>query len=97
MPKRLVVCSDGTWNTPEDRSPTNVIRVARSVLPRDRAGHDQVVFYDRGVGTGGFVDRYVGGISGRGLNANIQDAYRFLVHNYARDDAIFLFGFSRGA
>ena len=38
-----------------------------------------------------------GGAFGKGLDENIQDAYRFLVHNYAPGDEIFLFGFSRGA
>lgn len=96
MAKRLIVCSDGTWNTPQERV-TNVVRMARSIRPRDRAGTEQVVFYDWGVGTGDTLDRIRGGAFGRGLNKNILDAYRFLVHNYSRGDELFLFGFSRGA
>lgn len=95
--KRLVVCSDGTWNDPEDEDVTNVVKTARAVSPVDESGVQQVVFYDWGVGTGGVADRLEGGVSGEGLDKNIQDIYRFLVHNYVPGDEIFLFGFSRGA
>ncbi|NDY43088.1 DUF2235 domain-containing protein [Dissulfurirhabdus thermomarina] len=95
--KRLIVCCDGTWNNPEQREVTNVVKTARAVLPAARDGRPQVVFYDRGVGTGNLLDRIEGGALGEGLDANIQDAYRFLVHNWAEGDEIFLFGFSRGA
>lgn len=102
MKKRLVICCDGTWNNPEDPNPTNVVRTARSVLPEGIDGFagnkiPQIVFYDWGVGTGNLGDRLKGGAFGNGLNKNIQDAYRFIVHNYEKDDDLFLFGFSRGA
>ena len=35
--------------------------------------------------------------TGYGLDANILDAYNFLVERYEPGDKIFLFGFSRGA
>ncbi|WJW75470.1 DUF2235 domain-containing protein [Thiohalobacter sp. IOR34] len=92
--KRIAIFSDGTWNSPERGEATNVLRLARGVRPR--AGDiEQVVFYDWGVGT----DRrkLAGGISGAGIDKNIMDAYRFLVHNYEPGDALFFFGFSRGA
>ena len=95
--KRLVVCSDGTWNSPEQKHPTNVLKMARMVTPSALDGTPQVVFYDQGVGTGNWVDRWIGGITGKGLSKNIQDAYRFLMHNYEDGDEVFLFGFSRGA
>ena len=38
-----------------------------------------------------------GGAFGNGLSNNIQDAYRFLAHNYVDGDQVYLFGFSRGA
>lgn len=100
--KRLVVCSDGTWNTPdqEDRgtlSPTNVVRTARAVAPTAPDGTCQVVFYDQGVGTARGLERITGGAFGKGLYRNVQDAYRFLVNNYDEGDEIWLFGFSRGA
>ena len=102
MGKRLVICSDGTWNTPEQKSgdlycPTNVVKLARSVKPVADDSTPQIVFYAKGVGTGNWLDRLLGGATGSGLLKNIEDAYRFLVHNYADGDEIFLFGFSRGA
>jgi hypothetical protein len=55
------------------------------------------LFYERGVGTSGFFDRFAGGGFGIGLDANIRRAYRFLSRNYIHGDDIFIFGFSRGA
>ncbi|HWH09146.1 MAG TPA: DUF2235 domain-containing protein, partial [Candidatus Thermoplasmatota archaeon] len=100
--KRLVVCCDGTWNTADavvdgKPCPTNVVKMARAVLPRDANGVPQVVFYDEGIGTGGLLDRVVGGATGRGLMRNVGDAYRFLVWNFEPGDEVYLFGFSRGA
>lgn len=95
--KRLVVCCDGTWNTPEMESPTNVVRLARAVLPRDANRVLQIVYYDEGVGTQGPIDKLVGGAMGAGLDFNVRQAYRFLASNYEQDDEIYLFGFSRGA
>ena len=92
-PKRLVVCCDGTWNTPEMDSPTNVVRLAGNVLPGSGDGVLQLLYYDAGVGTGGWMDRLVGGAFGEGLDINVREAYRFI----AAGDEIYLFGFSRGA
>lgn len=98
MGKNIVICSDGTWNRPEAKLggdyPTNVLRLARAIRPRS-ANDAQTVFYDWGVGSDG--DALTGGITGAGINKNIQDAYRFIVQNYAPGDKLFLFGFSRGA
>ncbi len=95
--KRLVVCCDGTWNTPEDKDFTNVVTMARAIRPKDAKRVEQVVFYDWGVGTEGGADTLKGGAFGKGINKNIRDAYRFLIHNYHQGDELFLFGFSRGA
>ena len=108
MPRSLIVCSDGTWNTAERESsgmprPSNVVELARALLPQNSRGEAQVVFYDAGVGTGNFIDKWTGGAIGAGLDDNVKDAYRFLVHNYApggrigEGDRIYFFGFSRGA
>ena len=97
MAKRIVICSDGTWNTPDRNNPTNVVKFARAIAPNGRDGKPQIVYYDQGVGTGNFLDRITGGAFGGGLEKNIEDAYRFLMHNYDDGDQIFLFGFSRGA
>lgn len=98
MPKKLIVCCDGTWNVPDQRgNPTNVVKMVRAIEPADDAGVPQVVYYDPGVGTGNPLDRVVGGGLGVGLSRNVQEAYQFLVHNYHDGDLIYLFGFSRGA
>lgn len=101
--KRLVVCCDGTWNSPDEMDaeglpvPTNVSLIARAVAATDASGHDQRVFYDKGVGTGGRLDRITGGAFGAGVGRNVLASYRFLVDTYEPGDEIFLFGFSRGA
>jgi uncharacterized protein (DUF2235 family) len=58
---------------------------------------DNVVFYQRGVGTSAFLDRWFGGAFGEGLPNNIRRAYKFLSFYYNEGDQIFIFGFSRGA
>ncbi len=94
--KRLIVCSDGTWSTPEKE--TNVYKMWRAIGSKDKHGNTQKAFYDEGVGTeGNWVERLLGGASGVGLDKNIQDGYRFLMHTYEPDDKIYLFGYSRGA
>jgi len=101
MPKRLIICCDGTWNKPDQQqdgvpTPTNVTKVALAAAPQDAAGNPQMVFYDKGVGTD-WYSKLIGGAFGAGLSKNIQDAYRFLIANYEPNDFLYLFGFSRGA
>lgn len=102
--KRIVVCSDGTWNLRDQldkstgkRRPTNVTKVARGVLARAPDGIDQVVYYHDGVGTGGGMDKYSGGAFGSGIENNVRNIYRFIAYNYLPGDELYLFGFSRGA
>ncbi|RVU20553.1 DUF2235 domain-containing protein [Methylobacterium oryzihabitans] len=98
MSKNLIVACDGTWNWPDQPYPTNVVKTVRALAPRDAAGNPQVVYYDQGVGSSGSkLRRIVDGALGTGLSQNVQDAYRFLADNYEEGDALFLFGFSRGA
>ncbi|BAV46719.1 hypothetical protein MesoLj113a_31870 [Mesorhizobium sp. 113-1-2] len=59
-------------------------------------GRENIVFYERGVGTGA-MDRFRGGVFGEGLGENVRRAYKFLSYHYKPDDEIFVFGFSRGA
>ena len=101
MAKRLVVCCDGTWNRPDQRSdgiaaPTNVSKLALAVARADDRGTAQVLHYEPGVGTRRF-ERIRGGAFGLGLSRNVRDCYRFLVESYEPGDELFFFGFSRGA
>jgi uncharacterized protein (DUF2235 family) len=75
---------------------SNVTKLARCVKPVDPYGVRQVMFYDKGVGTGRF-DRFLGGAFGWGIKRKILDAYRFLIASYEPGDEIFFLGFSRGA
>ncbi len=102
MAKKLVICCDGTWNRVDQESdgkpcPTNVVKLAYRVAKRDADHTPQLIYYDQGVGTGNFLDKYSGGALGNGLDDNVWDAYRFLIANYELGDQLFLFGFSRGA
>jgi uncharacterized protein (DUF2235 family) len=99
--KRLIVCCDGTWNRPDQVQngvvcASNVTKIARCISPTDDQGIVQLVFYDKGVGTGRF-DRLRGGAFGWGIKKKILDVYKFLIINYDQGDELFFLGFSRGA
>lgn len=99
--KRIITCSDGTWNKPNEVvagviSPTNVWKLYDLIAPADKYGVAQVFFYDEGVGTE-WYDHLTGGLFGMGINQNIIQAYQFIAENYEQGDEIYLFGFSRGA
>src|SRR5262245_766252 len=101
MSKHIIICCDGTWNTPNNRdrgeiSPTNVVRMSKAISPRTPDGTEQLVCYYPGVGTM-WSNRLLGGAFGVGITKNIQQAYCELVDNYDEGDKIFFFGFSRGA
>lgn len=102
--KRIILCADGTWNEPERKDettgrpqPTNVLKVARAILPRSSASINQVVYYHEGVGTGGVIDKFTGGAFGDGMAKNVRALYRFIVYNFEPGDQLYFFGFSRGA
>ncbi|KAE8148751.1 hypothetical protein BDV25DRAFT_168257 [Aspergillus avenaceus] len=105
--KRLIVCCDGTWeNSTSDsfQPPTNVTRLSRSISREAVVKEDgvnkrisQIVYYQKGVGTGLLGDKLGGGAIGLGLSSNVRSAYGFLADNYDDGDEIFFFGFSRGA
>ena len=102
MTKNLVVCCDGTGNEIEEDQ-SNVLKLYR-VLKKSA---EQRVFYEPGIGTMGAdnqwtrlkqgVEKIAGLALGYGLDRDVLNAYEFLVKNYMPGDAIFLFGFSRGA
>jgi len=96
--RNLVFCFDGTWNDPSDMYEkgsdiTNVRKTFEALIESDA----QKRFYYEGVGTGGTVDKYLGGLTGKGADKIRNEAYIELVKNYAPGDKIFVTGFSRGA
>ncbi|OQP62561.1 hypothetical protein A3860_28125 [Niastella vici] len=104
--KRLITCSDGTWNKPGNidrgvRVETNVEKMYQCICAYDTANNQiipQLKFYDKGIGTGySWKSNLMGGIRGAGIDKNIKDIYTFLILNYEPGDEIYLFGFSRGA
>src|SRR5438093_12060675 len=101
MAKRLIVCCDGTWNTPDQTEagqicPTNVVKMARAISPLAADGTHQIVFYHEGVGTSWNLP-LSGGPFGVGLSKIIEDVYGFLVDNYNEADELYFFAFSGGA
>lgn len=90
-PRRLIYCMDGTWQSQDQRHPTNVAKLARMIEISDR----QIVRYDAGVGTG--FPRIAGGLFGSGIVQNIVEGYDWIRNRYQPGDRIILVGFSRGA
>ena len=101
--KRIITCSDGTWNKPNSSDNgksvrTNVQKIFDCILNRDQNGISQIKYYDEGIGAqGNFLVRAFNGATGKGIDDNIQDAYKIICWNYEPGDEIYLFGFSRGA
>ncbi|MGQ0586727.1 MAG: DUF2235 domain-containing protein [Gammaproteobacteria bacterium] len=94
MARNLILLFDGTWNKRSTR--TNVIRMRESIDSSGRDDARQPVFYDEGVGTK-WWNRLSGGAFGRGLSENIMEGHAWLSRRHVAGDAIFVFGFSRGA
>ena len=96
--KSIILCADGTWNTPHGDSQSTIdtnVRKLYCSLTNDRS---QLKYYDSGVGTDGTpLDHLFGGAMGEGLFQKVQDCYQFLSNVYDPGDRIFVFGFSRGA
>ena len=102
--KRIVILCDGTWNSADAETPTNVVKLAQALRPIDPTGIVQVPIYIQGVGNGEGVtrlsrllDKTLGGAFGLGLLEKVVDAYRHLVFLYEPGDEVYVFGFSRGA
>lgn len=101
LPKNIIICCDGTWNTPEEADggkpcPTNVLKLFEAITPHDANGNPQIVHYIQGVGTRTW-EKMRGGGFGYGISDNIKEGYKVICSNYEEGDRIFLFGFSRGA
>src|SRR5580704_6833907 len=101
--KRIITCSDGTWNKPEkDKNgnliQTNVQKIFQLIEKSDVKNNIlQIKFYDEGVGAeGSEIEQIIDGGTGDGLDGKIMDAYKFIVWNFEPGDELYLFGFSRG-
>jgi uncharacterized protein (DUF2235 family) len=100
--KRIIICSDGTWNKPGNIDNGHLVRTnvqkIFEVIAKSDGDITQIKHYDNGVGViGTAVTRAVDGALGLGLSDNIINAYKFIVWNYEPGDELYLFGFSRGA
>lgn len=102
MGKNLVVCCDGTGGQYGELN-SNVVNLYKTLVQDE----GQRCYYHPGVGTMGsptsrnWVEAtwstLLGLGFGAGLLTNVGDAYRYLMNSYEDGDAIYLFGFSRGA
>ncbi len=102
MAKNIVVCCDGTGNEFGDHN-SNVIKLYKTLI----SSSSQIIFYHPGVGTmgarnalspiGKWWTRIIGLAFGYGVSENIADAYQFLMRTFVPGDAVYVFGFSRGA
>jgi uncharacterized protein (DUF2235 family) len=95
MTKNIVLLSDGTGNSSAKAQKTNIWRLFQAI---DQSSGDQIALYDNGVGTS--TNKYlaaIGGAFGWGLKRNVINLYKFVCRNYQPGDAIYGFGFSRGA
>lgn len=107
--KRLIICNDGTWNTPDQEDngipcPTNVVKLYHALADSDdpplatgKPAVRQLKYYHPGVGTKGFLDSIVGGAFGKGIDNHIRSAYHWIATHYSPGDEIYIYGFSRGA
>ncbi|PPJ58503.1 hypothetical protein CBER1_05620 [Cercospora berteroae] len=108
LPKRLIVCCDGTFNASNqgvESNPTNIARLSRCIAnvgyAKDgKTKMPQITYYQAGIGTDTTASAYTkarqGGF-GAGLNGKVCEAYNFITNNYGPGDELFVFGFSRGA
>ncbi len=77
MPKRLVVCCDGTWNDAEAK--THIHWIATQCQTSEAEPLRQEIGYFAGVGTDPHL-RLSGGSIRLGLSRNVREAYGF-IHN----------------
>src|SRR6202050_348858 len=101
--KKIVICCDGTGNEFGTQN-SNVIKLYQCL---DGSSGTQVSYYHPGVGTMGDMralstagkvwTKFRGLAFGYGFSQNIADAYQFLMQTFEDGDAVYIFGFSRGA
>src|ERR1700710_139618 len=104
--KNIIILCDGTGNEISENI-SNVLKFYRCLRKTDKTEPRQMVFYDPGVGTLARPNPWLklkqdfaaimGLATGYGLDDKVLQSYLFLVRHYEPGDAIYLFGFSRGA
>jgi uncharacterized protein (DUF2235 family) len=98
MSKKIVICADGTWNTPHGVGAVVNDTNVRKFYCALAESPEQMRYYDSGVGTDGTpIDHLTGGAMGEGLFQKVQDGYEFLAYVWDPGDEIYIVGFSRGA
>jgi uncharacterized protein (DUF2235 family) len=98
MAKKIVLCADGTWNSPHGVGAMPLDTNVRKIYCALKDDPAQLRYYDSGVGTDGTpIDHYTGGAMGEGLFQKVKDGYGFLAAVWDPGDSIYIFGFSRGA
>jgi len=103
--KNLVLCCDGTWNSPQrrgflgrEKARTNVVIFHQSVIMGANAGAAQKSHYITGVGSHGSpIEKLGGGAFAWGLKVDILEGYLWLAQQWRVGDSIHILGFSRGA
>lgn len=110
MSKDIVICMDGTWNDPSEK--TNVYKLFQSLNAGSeqyvrpslttggyalRRGNNMVAFYLEGVGASGRDEHWLGGATGFGLRTRVLHAFILASASYEPGDKLWVFGFSRGA
>jgi hypothetical protein len=103
--KRIVLCFDGTANQIGAGNLTNVAKLFEMLEKDDPAS--QLAYYDPGVGTLAPAAAHSGlprtlsllfeQAFGLGLKNNVAEAYRYVMQHWRPGDALYIFGFSRGA
>lgn len=110
MGKLILIFSDGTGQIgglrPDQRL-SNVYKMYRAMRPGPDSPikpHEQVAFYDPGLGAGEAsgisfrrIRNTVSAAVGTGIDQNVIDCYAAIIANYEPGDRVCLFGFSRGA
>lgn len=97
--QRILCFFDGTWNSPDDKVITNVVKLSRAVPEVAADGRRQVVHYIVGIATEkSYGDlKFAAGAVGWGIAERIMAGYKHLAASYRPGDEVYIFGFSRGA
>jgi uncharacterized protein (DUF2235 family) len=115
MPKSIIIFSDGTGQAGglrPDENRSNIYKLYRATRcgpDTDIDPHEQLTFYDAGLGSqppdGAFfvmrayrwLHNVASQATGLGITTNIVDCYAAIIRMWEPGDRIYLFGFSRGA